>query len=112
MRRRATEGAVMNTLQPPLLPGQVLLPNGSHKGRPGWTAPALALLLSVIAMSRRATSMEVIVSAILQPRDAGSIQLDAPVRVPSETPDYQAASCTICHWGRTILCDDFSTAAS
>ncbi|GAA0543465.1 hypothetical protein [Actinomadura livida] len=48
-------------------------------------------------------------SAILQPRDAGSIQFDALVEVPSETPEYQAASCTVCHWGLTRLCDDFST---
>ncbi|ACY95978.1 MULTISPECIES: hypothetical protein [Thermomonospora] len=50
-------------------------------------------------------------SALLEPRDAGTTNLDALATVPSEAPAFQAGSCTVCHWGRTVLCDDFSTQA-
>lgn len=50
-------------------------------------------------------------SALLEPRNAGSIELNTLAAVPSEAPAVQAGSCTVCHWGRTILCDDFSTQA-
>lgn len=46
---------------------------------------------------------------LTEPRDAGAIELESLATVPSEAPDFQAGSCTVCHWGRTILCDDFST---
>ncbi|ACY95979.1 MULTISPECIES: hypothetical protein [Thermomonospora] len=48
-------------------------------------------------------------SALLEPRDAGATNLDALAAVPSEAPAHQAGTCTVCHWGYTILCDDFST---
>ncbi|MDL4773616.1 MULTISPECIES: hypothetical protein [Thermomonosporaceae] len=47
----------------------------------------------------------------LEPRDAGAIDVTALNLVPSEAPNYQAGSCTICHWGLTAMCDDFSTQA-
>ncbi|WP_329519797.1 hypothetical protein [Spirillospora sp. NBC_01491] len=50
-------------------------------------------------------------SALLEPRDAGNFEFVALEAVPSEAPGYQAGSCTVCHWGMTRLCDDFSTQA-
>ncbi|MFC6878714.1 MULTISPECIES: hypothetical protein [Actinomadura] len=50
-------------------------------------------------------------SALIEPRDAGVIELTALTALPSDAPEFQANSCTRCHWGRTILCDDFSTQA-
>ncbi|WP_329237445.1 hypothetical protein OG417_34045 [Actinoallomurus sp. NBC_01490] len=48
---------------------------------------------------------------LTEPRDAGVIELESLAAVPSEAPDFQAGSCTVCHWGMTRLCDDFSTQA-
>lgn len=48
---------------------------------------------------------------LMEPRNAGPIELEALTTVPSETPTIQAGSCTVCHWGMTRLCDDFSTQA-
>ncbi|MDN3356177.1 hypothetical protein [Actinomadura sp. DC4] len=48
---------------------------------------------------------------LTEPRDAGAIQPESLAGVPSDVPQIQAGSCTVCHWGRTLLCDDFSTQA-
>ncbi|GLY79356.1 hypothetical protein [Actinoallomurus iriomotensis] len=48
---------------------------------------------------------------LTEPRDAGVIEPESLAAVPSEAPEFQANSCTVCHWGMTKLCDDFSTQA-
>jgi hypothetical protein len=48
---------------------------------------------------------------LTEPRDAGVIAPESLAAVPSEAPAFQANSCTVCHWGLTRLCDDFSTQA-
>ena len=51
------------------------------------------------------------VLTLTEPRDAGVIEPESLAAVPSEAPPFQAGSCTVCHWGMTRLCDDFSTQA-